>query len=265
MKGIAFENDGFAVAVRCGIADHAAARVLWGERRRCPARHRDGLSGIRHRHGDGRRKPDGSRKPGGHRHRPDSGNRYIRRRAGDAARPRTAEEILGTVRAGDGFLRGRGRRVAGPAAPTTAPRRRAAGLTGATGTSCSSARTRSTTSGTTRCGLSGTTPKQAKPCASATRSRSITPTTRPITAAGDCWRLSTTTPTASWFPFIDPETLTVTETVTLPCRIYSLAYSPERDMYVAGIAGGQSFCLLDAAFRQVGGPYSAPRRTPRAI
>ena len=56
--------------------------------------------------------------------------------------------------------------------------------------------------------------------------------------------------------FIDPETLTVTETVTLPCRIYSLAYSPERDMYVAGIAGGQSFCLLDAAFRQVGGPFS---------
>lgn len=56
--------------------------------------------------------------------------------------------------------------------------------------------------------------------------------------------------------FIDPETLTVTETVTLPCRIYSLAYSPERDMYVAGIAGGQSFCLLDAAFRQVGGSFS---------
>ena len=27
-------------------------------------------------------------------------------------------------------------------------------------------------------------------------------------------------------------------------------------MYVAGIAGGQSFCLLDAAFRQVGGPFS---------
>ena len=63
--------------------------------------------------------------------------------------------------------------------------------------------------------------------------------------------------------FIDPETLTVTETVTLPCRIYSLAYSPERDMYVAGIAGGQSFCLLDAAFRQVGGPFSPTPDTAR--
>ena len=81
------ENDGFAVAVRCGIADHAAARVLRGGRRRCPAQHRDGLPGIRHRYGDGRRKPDGSRKPGRYRYRPDSGNRYIRRRAGDAARP----------------------------------------------------------------------------------------------------------------------------------------------------------------------------------
>ncbi len=56
--------------------------------------------------------------------------------------------------------------------------------------------------------------------------------------------------------FLDPETLTVTETVTLPCKIFSLAYSPERDMYVAGIAGGQTFCLFDAGFRQVSGVFT---------
>lgn len=64
--------------------------------------------------------------------------------------------------------------------------------------------------------------------------------------------------------FIDPETLTVTETVTLPCRIYSLAYSPERDMYVAGIAGGRaSACWMRHSGRWAN--PSAPRRTPRAI
>lgn len=60
---------------------------------------------------------------------------------------------------------------------------------------------------------------------------------------------------------IDPETLTVTETVSLPCKIYSLAYCPERDQYVAGLAGGQTFCLLDAQFRQVAGPFKPTEDT----
>lgn len=68
-------------------------------------------------------------------------------------------------------------------------------------------------------------------------------------------------PNRKLISLIDPETLTVTETVTLPCKIYSLAYCPERDRYVAGLAGGQTFCLLDAEFRQVAGPFEPTEDT----
>ncbi|MBE6568610.1 MAG: hypothetical protein E7658_00135 [Ruminococcaceae bacterium] len=49
--------------------------------------------------------------------------------------------------------------------------------------------------------------------------------------------------------FLDPETLTVTDTLSLPCLIFSIDYNEDRNMYVVGLAGGQSFRFLDKNFR----------------
>ncbi len=47
---------------------------------------------------------------------------------------------------------------------------------------------------------------------------------------------------------IDPETFEIVDTVTLECKIFSLDYNEERDQYVIGIAGGQTFRILNADF-----------------
>lgn len=170
--------------------------------------------------------------------------------------PRTAEEILWDSLAGDGFLRGRGRRVAGLAAPDDCPTPQGGWFDGRywyqlfIGKDTEHNERDNTVRLVRYDTQTGKTVRISDPL--------------PLNHANDLTYNSRrgllvavhNNPNRKLVSFIDPETLTVTETVTLPCRIYSLAYSPERDMYVAGIAGGQSFCLLDAAFRQVGGPFS---------
>ncbi len=47
---------------------------------------------------------------------------------------------------------------------------------------------------------------------------------------------------------IDPETFEVVDTVTLDCKIFSLDYNEARDQYVIGVAGGQTFRVLNADF-----------------
>ncbi len=47
---------------------------------------------------------------------------------------------------------------------------------------------------------------------------------------------------------IDPETFEVVDTVTLDCKIFSLDYNETRDQYVIGVAGGQTFRVLNADF-----------------
>lgn len=170
--------------------------------------------------------------------------------------PRTAEEILWNSLAGDGSLRGRGRRVAGLAAPDDCPTPQGGWFDGRYWYQLfigkdTEHNERDNTVRLVRYDIqTGKTVRISDPL--------------PLNHANDLTYNSRrgllvavhNNPNRKLVSFIDPETLTVTETVTLPCRIYSLAYSPERDMYVAGIAGGQSFCLLDAAFRQVGGSFS---------
>ncbi len=47
---------------------------------------------------------------------------------------------------------------------------------------------------------------------------------------------------------IDPETMQVLETCTMPSKLYSVAYCPERDQYVFGISGSFDFFTTDADF-----------------
>lgn len=58
-------------------------------------------------------------------------------------------------------------------------------------------------------------------------------------------------PHRKWVSFIDPETLTVVETVKMEYKIYSISYNESRDQYVVGLSGGQTFRILDADFKAV--------------
>ena len=58
-------------------------------------------------------------------------------------------------------------------------------------------------------------------------------------------------PHRKWVSLIDPETLTVIETIKMEHKIYSISYNEERDQYVVGLSGGQTFRYLDADFKAV--------------
>ena len=48
---------------------------------------------------------------------------------------------------------------------------------------------------------------------------------------------------------VDPETLELDTTYTMPCMIYCMDYSPAHDRFVAGNSGGQNFCYLTSEFQ----------------
>ena len=50
---------------------------------------------------------------------------------------------------------------------------------------------------------------------------------------------------------LDPDTLDVVATVTLKLDVYSVAYNPEKDIYVVGITGGYDFAILNSKFKQI--------------
>ena len=56
-------------------------------------------------------------------------------------------------------------------------------------------------------------------------------------------------PNHSRLTIIDPVTLTVVRVVDLPCNIYSITYSPERDMYMVGCSGGQNIRYITSDFK----------------
>lgn len=58
-------------------------------------------------------------------------------------------------------------------------------------------------------------------------------------------------PNRKTLSLIDPETLEVKSTVTLPCNIYAIAYNELYNMYVVGVSGGQNFRFLDENFQLV--------------
>jgi len=62
--------------------------------------------------------------------------------------------------------------------------------------------------------------------------------------------------------YVDPETLEMTETVTIPYSIYSIHYSETYDRYVVGLSGGQSFTFLDGNLKRISGTTAA-KPTPR--
>lgn len=50
---------------------------------------------------------------------------------------------------------------------------------------------------------------------------------------------------------LNPDTLEVVATVTLKLDVYSVAYNPERDIYIVGITGGYDFAVLNNKFKMV--------------
>ncbi len=60
-------------------------------------------------------------------------------------------------------------------------------------------------------------------------------------------------PNRTTLSVIDPDTLTLKRKVTIPYRVYSIAYDYARDLYVFGLSGGQDMGFLDAEFKEVPG------------
>ncbi len=50
---------------------------------------------------------------------------------------------------------------------------------------------------------------------------------------------------------LDPDTLKEVARITLKLEVYSVAYNPDRDIYVVGITGGYQFALLDNKFKVI--------------
>lgn len=48
---------------------------------------------------------------------------------------------------------------------------------------------------------------------------------------------------------IDADTLEFKKTISISFKIFSIAYQPERDVYVIGISGGQDFTVLDSSLK----------------
>ena len=51
--------------------------------------------------------------------------------------------------------------------------------------------------------------------------------------------------------FVDPDTLEVVATRTMPYRMYSISYEPERNQYVIGLSGTYHYVILDADFNEL--------------
>ena len=51
--------------------------------------------------------------------------------------------------------------------------------------------------------------------------------------------------------FVDVTTLEKVETVNIGREIFCMAYNVERDQYVVGLSGGQTFCILDGNFEYI--------------
>lgn len=64
-------------------------------------------------------------------------------------------------------------------------------------------------------------------------------------------------PNRTYVSYLDPETLTIVKTVEIDYKIYSIDYNAEKDRYVIGLSGGQSFMILDGNFEALT-TYFAP-------
>ncbi len=62
-------------------------------------------------------------------------------------------------------------------------------------------------------------------------------------------------PNRTHVSFVDPETLTISETKVIDYKIYCIDYNEAKDCYVIGLSGGQSFRLVDGDFKPLGEVY----------
>ena len=58
-------------------------------------------------------------------------------------------------------------------------------------------------------------------------------------------------PNRNKISFVDPDTLTVTETRIIGFEIFAISYCQERQQYVIGLSHGQNFAILDTDFKRV--------------
>ena len=68
-------------------------------------------------------------------------------------------------------------------------------------------------------------------------------------------------PNRTYVSVVDPDTLEITDRVELPLRIYCMDYNEKHNLYVVGVAGGQSFRFLDENFKEVGNIHSPTNST----
>ncbi len=60
-------------------------------------------------------------------------------------------------------------------------------------------------------------------------------------------------PNRTTLSIVDPDTLVIKSTFSIPYSIYSITYSPQRNIYMVGLAGGQSMRYLSADFKEIAG------------
>ncbi len=58
-------------------------------------------------------------------------------------------------------------------------------------------------------------------------------------------------PNRNTISIVDPETLTIDETIKIKHQIFSMSYNQSRKQYVVGLSGGQNFALLDQDFKTI--------------
>ncbi len=69
------------------------------------------------------------------------------------------------------------------------------------------------------------------------------------------------TPNFSTVSFLDGTTLEVVATKKIGYEIFSIEYNQDKNQYVVGLSGSQSFRILDADFNPVAGPFQPTSKT----
>lgn len=77
----------------------------------------------------------------------------------------------------------------------------------------------------------------------------------------DCLVLCNSNPRKNVITYIDKDELTVIDQFEIGYDIFSIDYNEATDRYVVGIAGGQTFCILDGNFQPVSEIYDPTTRT----
>lgn len=72
----------------------------------------------------------------------------------------------------------------------------------------------------------------------------------------DCLVVVHNAPFANCLSYVDPETLELIDTFTIDEFIYCISYNAQKEQYVVGLSGGQTFKILDENFKEVSEAFS---------